>query len=58
MDDDLRVHGGLEDGTVGLQFRLEQLGVDQVAVVGHGDGAAGIVHHDRLNILFHRGPGS
>ena len=51
MHNDLGVHGGLEDRAPRLKLILDQLGIDDVAIVGDGDGAAGIVDHDRLYVL-------
>ena len=34
-----------------LQVLPELVGVDQVAVVGHGDGPVGVFDHERLGVL-------
>ncbi len=39
VDDDLGIHGCLEDRTPCLQFILDKLGVDDIAVVGYGNGS-------------------
>jgi hypothetical protein len=41
----LAVHGGLENGPGILQFILDMMGIDQVAVVGHGIGPVAVAHH-------------
>ncbi len=51
VDDDFAVGGGLEDGAVFFDALAQHAGVHQVAVVGHGHGAAGIVRHEGLHVL-------
>ena len=49
-DDDLAVHGGLEDEAAVFEFFAEDGGVGQIAVMGDGDLAAGAVHGKGLGI--------
>jgi hypothetical protein len=53
----LGVHGGLKDGTTLFQFPLEQMGIDEVAVVGDGIGAAAVGHHEGLAVGQNRTAG-
>ena len=39
-----------KNGAALLQLLFEQMGIDQVAVVGHGIGAAPVLHHKGLGI--------
>ena len=50
VDDDLGVHGGLEDGAVVLQAAANLPGVGQGAVVADGDGLAAVLHHEGLGV--------
>ena len=50
VDDDLSVHGGLEDGALLLELGAKQLGVDEVTVVAQGVGLAGMVNEKRLGV--------
>ena len=50
VDDDLAVHGGLEDGALLFELGAEQLGVDEVSVVAQGVGLAGMVDEKRLGV--------
>ena len=45
-----RIHGGLEDGALFLKLFSDDVGVDQITVVGQGIGAVPVVHHKRLGI--------
>ena len=54
MEDDLGVHCGLEDRALRLQAGAQLFCVDQVAVVGHGQGTVGVLRHQRLAVLQHR----
>jgi hypothetical protein len=51
MNDHLGVGGSGEDRTALFQLVAHFLGVDQVAVMGDGDAAPGIVDGDRLAVL-------
>ena len=51
IGDDLRVDGGLEDGACAGQFLAQLGGVDEVAVVGHGQSALEIIQYQGLGIL-------
>ncbi len=50
LDDDLGVGGGLEDGAVALESLAGGAKVDEVAVVGDGDEAAGALDGDGLGV--------
>ena len=50
MDDDLGIDRGNENGSPGLQLVPDAAGVDQVAVMGEGDGAPGILDGDGLGV--------
>ena len=50
MQDDLAVHGRLENGALLFQFVAQHGGVHEVAVVPDGELPAGAVHHERLGI--------
>ena len=50
VQEDLAVHGGLEDRSGVLQLPFQLLGVDDVAVVGHGVGAVVVVNHEGLAV--------
>ena len=50
VDDDFRVHGGLEDRALGFQAAADLPGVGQGAVVGDGDGLAAVLHHEGLGV--------
>ena len=51
MDDDLGIHGRLEDRSLALQTIAQQLGVHQVAVVRHRQAAASVLDDQRLRVL-------
>ena len=46
----LAVHGGLEDGTRPFQFILEDMRIDEIAVVGQGIGPMLVAYEKRLGI--------
>ena len=50
VNDNLGVHGGLEDGTFLFQAVMEFLGVDQVAVMTDGQSLTAVMHHKGLGI--------
>ena len=44
VEDHLRVSGGAKDRAVRFQLSTQPLGIDEIAIVGNGQGAASIVH--------------
>ncbi len=57
MNDNLAVHGGLEDGAFFLQLGAKGVSVDQVAVVTQGVVFAGVVDEEGLSVRQDRGAG-
>ena len=57
VDDDLGVHGGLEDGALLLQAAANLPGVGQGAVVADGDHQTAVLHHEGLGVDEHGGAG-
>jgi hypothetical protein len=57
VQDDLAVHGGLENGAPGFELIAQAGGVGQVAVVGDGDLATRAVHGEGLGVFQLRGAG-
>ncbi len=57
VDDDLGVHGGLEDGARGLEAAADLPGVGEGAVVADGDHLAAVLHHEGLGVDEHGGAG-
>jgi len=49
-DDDLAVHGGLENEAAAFELVAERGGVGQVAIVRDGDLAARTIHRERLGV--------
>jgi hypothetical protein len=54
VQEHLAVHGRLENGPGFLQLGFDMMGIDQVAVVGHGIGPVAVAHHQRLGVGHHR----
>ena len=50
MNEDLAVHGGLENGTPVFQLRSQLLGIDQVAIMPQGVILVGMMNQKRLGI--------
>ena len=57
VDDDLGVHGGLEDGAALFQAAADLPGVGEGAVVADGDHLAAVLHHEGLGVDEHGGAG-
>ena len=57
MDDDLGVHGGLEDGALRLQAAANLPGIGEGAVVADGDHQTAVLHHEGLGVDEHGGAG-
>ena len=53
MEDNLGVRGGVEDGAVVFEVGSEGLIVDEVAVVGHADGAEAVTGDKGLDVFEH-----
>ena len=51
MRDDFAVGCGLEDGTFSLELVAQDGGIDQIAVVRHGDLSAEAIDHERLRVF-------
>ncbi|MPM99422.1 hypothetical protein SDC9_146613 [bioreactor metagenome] len=52
IGDDLRVGGGLKNGTLGLQLLPQLVGIGEVAVVGQGHAALVVIYQNGLDISF------
>ena len=57
VDDDFRVHGGLEDGALRLQAAANLPGVGEGAVVADGEHQTAVLHHEGLGVDEHGGAG-
>ena len=57
VQDDLAVHGGLENGAASFEFVAQAGGIGEVAVVGDGDLAAGAIHSEGLGVFELGGAG-
>ena len=57
VDDNLGVHGGLEDGALLLQAAADLAGIGEGAVVADGDHQTAVLHHEGLGVDEHGGAG-
>src|ERR1043166_2524942 len=51
MQDDFAIRGGLENRAFAFEFIAQEIGINQVAVVGDGELAAHTIDHERLRVL-------
>ncbi len=52
MDNDLRVHGGLEEGSMCLKLIPKDVSIGQVSIVGNGQPSPCIMGREGLSV-FH-----
>jgi hypothetical protein len=57
VQNDLRIRGGAKDRAIGFEFGSHPVRVHQIAIMGNGERAPGIVHRQRLGIAQRRGSG-
>ncbi len=57
MYNDLRVHGGLEKGSMCRQPIAEDMGIDKVSVVGYGQPSPSIMGREGLGVIQITRPG-
>src|SRR4029077_12613924 len=51
MQDDFAIRSGLENRAFAFEFIAQEIGIDQVPVVGDGELAAHAIDHERLRVL-------